>query len=80
MFMYISLSIMIGDGGCRDVDGLNAVEGAKCGQFFSLLESLINLYFGGHLDTSNTGMFTSGLFEDAAVIFYKIQCGGKKGI
>ena len=25
-------------------------------------------------------MFTSGLFEDAAVIFYKIQCGGKKGI
>ncbi|MBN1861327.1 MAG: hypothetical protein JW840_07700 [Candidatus Thermoplasmatota archaeon] len=75
-----SLSTMVEDGGCRDVDELNAAEGAKRIQSFTLPESLVYLCFGGDPDTSNTGVATSELFEDGAVIFYKVQGGGKKVI
>jgi type II secretory pathway pseudopilin PulG len=75
-----SLSTMAGTGGFRDVDVFSAPEGSKRIQTFSLPDSLMYLSFGGDPDPSNTGVLTSGLTEDGAVIFYQVQGGSKKVI
>jgi len=75
-----SLSTMVGSGAVRDVDDLNAPQGTKRVQSISLPDSLIYLSFGGDADPLNTGVFSSGLVEDGAVIFYKVQGGSKQVI
>ena len=52
------------DGGkwsVRDVDDLNAAEGTKRVQTFTLPDSLVYLSFGGDPDPLNTGVFSSKL-------------------
>jgi hypothetical protein len=73
-----SLSTMAESGAVRDVDDLNAAEGTKRVQTFTLPESLVYLSFGGDPDPSNTGSFSSKLVEDGAVIFYKVQGGSRQ--
>jgi len=75
-----SLSTMVGSGAVRDVDDLNAPQGTKRVQSISLPDSLIYLSFGGDADPLNTGVFSSGLVEDGAVIFYRVQGGSKQVI
>jgi hypothetical protein len=75
-----SLSTMVGSGASRDLDAFSAPEGSKRIQTFSLPDSLMYLSFGGDPDSSNTGVLTSGLTEDGAVIFYQVQGGSKKVI
>ena len=75
-----SLSTMTGSGAVRDVDDSNAAEGTKRVQTIILPDSLIYLSFGGDPDPSNTGVLSSELVEDGAVIFYRVQGGSKQVI
>lgn len=75
-----TLSIMIADGAFRDVDEPSASEGTKRVYTFVLPDSLVYLCFGGDPDTHRSGLFTSTLVEDGAVIFYQVQGGSKKVI
>jgi hypothetical protein len=75
-----SLSTLAESGAFRDVDDLNGAEGTKRVQTFTLPKSLVYLSFGGDPDPSNTGLFTSELLEDGAVICYKVQGGSKQVI
>ncbi len=71
---------MVGGGAVRDVDDLHAPEGAKRVQTITLPDSLLYLSFGGDPEASNTGVFSSDLIEDGAVIFYRVQGGSKQVI
>lgn len=73
-----SLSTMVEDGGFRDVDELNVADGDKRMQTFLLPDSLVYLCFGGDPEGGDADGFTPKLFEDGAVIFYRVQGGGKK--
>ena len=73
-----SLSTMAESGAVRDVDDLHVAEGTKRVQTFTLPHSLLYLSFGGDPDPSNTGLLSSKLVEDGAVICYKVQGGSKQ--
>lgn len=75
-----SLLTLVESGAFRDVDAQNTTEGTKRVQTFTFPDSLVYLSFGGDPDPSNTGLFTSELLEDGAVICYKVQGGGKQVI
>jgi hypothetical protein len=72
-----SLSTLAQSGACRDVDDAHAAEGTKRVQTFTLPDSLVYLSFGGDPDPLNTGLLTSSLLNDGAVIVYKVQGGNK---
>ena len=75
-----TLSTMVASGVPRDVDEVNAAEGTKRIQVFTLPDTLLYLSFGGDPDPQNTGVFQSRLTEDGAVIFYKVEGGSKQVI
>jgi len=75
-----SLSTLVGGGAVRDVDDLNAAEGAKRVQTVTLPDSLLYLSFGGDPEASSSDVFSSELVEDGAVIFYRVQGGSKQVI
>jgi len=72
-----SLSTLAQSGACRDVDDVHAPEGTKRVQTFTLPDSLVYLSFGGDPDPLNTGLLSSTLLNDGAVIVYKVQGGSK---
>ncbi len=68
--LVASLSTMTESGAVRDVDDLSAAEGTKRVHTFTLPDSLVFLCFGGNPSASGTGVFSSELLEDGAVISY----------
>jgi hypothetical protein len=75
-----TLSTMVGSGVPRDVDEASAAEGTKRVQTFTLPDSLLYLSFGGDPDSLNTGVLKTGLIEDGAAIFYRVEGGSKQVI
>jgi len=75
-----TLSTMVGSGVPRDVDEASAAEGTKRVQTFTLPDSLLYLSFGGDPDSLNTGVLKTGLIEDGAAIFYRVDGGSKQVI
>ncbi|MCX6663520.1 MAG: hypothetical protein NTZ75_04665 [Euryarchaeota archaeon] len=75
-----TLSTMVGSGVPRDVDEASAAEGTKRVQTFTLPDSLLYLSFGGDSDSLNTGVLKTGLIEDGAAIFYRVEGGSKQVI
>ena len=71
---------MIASGVARNVNELNAAEGTKRVHSFDLPDNLIYLSFGVDPDPDNNGILETGLTDNGAVIFYKIQGGSKKVI
>lgn len=79
-FLESSLSTMIASGVSRDVDDIDDADGTKRTLTFHLPDSLIYLSFGGDPDPMNSGLYRSGLTEDGASIFYRVEGGSKKVI
>lgn len=74
------LSTLAESGAFRDVDACHTAEGAIRVMTLSLPDSLVYLCFGGDPDPLDTGLYSSELVEDGAVIFYKVQGGSKQVI
>jgi len=74
------LQTMVASGVARDVYEINAAEGTKRAHTFYLPDNLIYLSFGVDPDPDNNGVLKTGLTENGAVIFYKINGGSKKVI
>ena len=71
------LYLMRESGTPRDVDEIDAAEGTKRVQTFHLTESTNYLAFGVDPDKDNTGILSTGLDEDGAVITYKVSKSSK---
>ena len=68
---------MIKSGVPRDVDEVGAGDGTKRVQVFSLPDNLVFLSFGVDPDENNDGILETGLTENGAVIFFRVQGGSK---
>jgi hypothetical protein len=71
---------MVASGVPRDVDDVNAVDGTKRVQTFTLPDSLVYLSFGGDPDPLNTGVVTLGVVDDGSAIIYRVEGGSKQVI
>jgi len=74
------LYTMSASGVARDVNEVNAAEGTKRVHTFNLPNNIVFLSFGIDPDSDNNGILESGLTDNGAVIFYKINGGSKKVI
>jgi hypothetical protein len=71
---------MLSSGIPRDVDEIGAGDGTKRIHSLDLPDNLIFLAFGVDPDSDNDGIYETGLTENGAAIFYKIEGGSKKVI
>jgi len=69
---------MSSSGVTRDVDEIGAGDGTKRTQNFDLPDSIVFLSFGVDADEDNDGVLETGLTENGAVIYYKVDGGSKK--
>ena len=74
------LQTMVASGVARDVYETNAAEGTKRVHTFDLPDNLNYVAFGVDPDPNNDGILETGLTENGAVIFYKVDGGSKKVI
>jgi len=68
---------MLSSGVPRDVDETGAGDGTKRSHTFNLPDSILFLSFGVDPDENNDGVLETGLTENGAVIYYKVQDGSK---
>jgi len=71
---------MLASGIARDINEINAAEGTKRVHTFDLPDNLNYIAFGVDPDPDNNGVLETGLTENGAVIYYKIDGGSKKVI
>lgn len=69
---------MIASGVARDVFEPDAAEGTKRVHTFDFPDNLNYIGFGVDPDSDNDGVLETGLTDNGAVIFYKVEGGSKK--
>lgn len=68
---------MLSSGVPRDIDETGTGDGTKRSHTFNLPDSILFLSFGVDPDENNDGVLETGLTENGAVIYYKVQGGSK---
>lgn len=71
---------MVSSGVPRDIDESGAGDGTKRVQTFNIPDNIVFLSFGVDPDEDNDGFLETGLTENGATIYYKVQGGSKQVI